>query len=436
MNLSDLITILITTATRTPSQRGFGIPMILSYTAAWVERVRTYSQIDDVAVDFATTTAEYKAAAKVFSQSPRPSSLLIGRAANKPAQQFEITPVVANTYVYTFKANGSVVTFTSDGSATAAEITAGLKAAFDALGLPVTSTQQAANATLRMVANVAGAFFSIESNDPNMPVLQNHADPGTAADLTAIQAENDTWYGLITTHNSKAVIDAAGAWIETAKKLYVTQTQDSAVRDTAISGTDDVGESTKAAALKHTMLIWSKTTDDFAGAAFQGRVLPLPPGSWTGAFKELASVTAGSFTATQRTNLQARNVTFYEPTAGLNMTWEAKSAQGQYIDTTVFLDWLEATLAEAVFEVLVNAEKVPYTDKGIGAVEGAVRGVLKRASLPPIEGIAPTFTVIVPKVADVPAADKATRTLKNVQFTATLTGAIHKVAPIQGTISV
>jgi hypothetical protein len=83
----------------------------------------------------------------------------------------------------------------------------------------------------------------------------------------------------------------------------------------------------------------------------------------------------------------------------------------------------------------VNAKKIPYTAKGIAVIEGAVRQVLKQASLPPIEGINPDFEVIVPDIADVPDADKSTRTLNNVQFNATLTGAIHKVN-LQGTISV
>jgi hypothetical protein len=106
-------------------------------------------------------------------------------------------------------------------------------------------------------------------------------------------------------------------------------------------------------------------------------VLPYDPGSWTAAFKEIAGVPAGAYTGTQRTNLTGKNGNFYEPTAGTNIAWEGKSAQGQFIDITQFVDWLEARLAEAIFEKLVNAKKIPYTAKGIAVIEGAVRQVLK-----------------------------------------------------------
>ena len=46
----------------------------------------------------------------------------------------------------------------------------------------------------------------------------------------------------------------------------------------------------------------------------------------------------------------------------------------------------------------------------------------------------PAFTVTAPAVADVSAGDKTARTLPDVDFDATLAGAIHKVE-ISGTVS-
>jgi hypothetical protein len=173
----------------------------------------------------------------------------------------------------------------------------------------MTSSQQSTNTVLRLVANAAGAWFDIKSNDPNLPVVQNHSDPGVATDLAAIKVEDDTWYALVTLMNSKAVVDAAGAWCETAKKLYVAQTQDSVCRDTAISGTDDVMESTKNAALKHTSAWYSNRTSDFLDAGILGVVLPYDPGSWTAAFKEIAGVPAGRTPARSARTSPARTAT-------------------------------------------------------------------------------------------------------------------------------
>jgi hypothetical protein len=170
-------------------------------------------------------------------------------------------------------------------------------------------------------------------------------------------------------------------------------------------------------------------------AALLGAVLPLQPGSETWAFKKLASVTTGIFTGTQRTHLLAKNVGWYDTTAGLACTFPGKVADGEYIDVIRFVDFLQARLAEAIFAVLVNAKKVPYTSKGVAMIEGAVRQVLKQAANPPYEGITQDFTVLVPAIADVSAADKASRTLNNVSFSATLTGALHLVN-LTGTVSV
>ncbi len=48
--------------------------------------------------------------------------------------------------------------------------------------------------------------------------------------------------------------------------------------------------------------------------------------------------------------------------------------------------------------------------------------------------ISSDYTITVPAAADVPAADKAARILRNMRFSAKLVGAIHK-AEIDGTLT-
>lgn len=248
MEISDIVSIVISKSTRTPSQAGFGVPLILGYNATFNERVRTYGKLTDVAQDFATTTPEYKAAAAMFSQTPSPKQIKIARGTNKPTQQFEFTPTVIDSYKYEFKVNGTAVDFTSGVGTTAALITAGLKTAFDLLGVAFTSSQQSTNTVLRLLANAAGGWLNLSSTDPNLPLLQDHAAPGgtVAADLDAILLADPAWYCLVTLYNSKAYVTDAAAWAQANKKLYLVQTIDSAVRDTPKSGTDDVGEAMQA----------------------------------------------------------------------------------------------------------------------------------------------------------------------------------------------
>jgi hypothetical protein len=91
MALSDHVTLTITNGTTTVARAGFGIPMILSCNAtAFPERIRTYTDIEGVGADFATTSPEYLAASAIFSQEPRPETIKIGRAVGVPTQAYTV----------------------------------------------------------------------------------------------------------------------------------------------------------------------------------------------------------------------------------------------------------------------------------------------------------------------------------------------------------
>ena len=50
---------------------------------------------------------------------------------------------------------------------------------------------------------------------------------------------------------------------------------------------------------------------------------------------------------------------------------------GEWIDVIRFRDWLKADMQTRVFQVLKSNRKVPFTDSGIGLVEGAMERSLK-----------------------------------------------------------
>ena len=98
--LSDTVTLTITQDSVGLARASFGVPMVLSHNAAFAERVRTYSGILEVADDFDTDSPEYLAATALFSQSPHPTSLKIGRAANKPTLAYSLLATAANKTEY------------------------------------------------------------------------------------------------------------------------------------------------------------------------------------------------------------------------------------------------------------------------------------------------------------------------------------------------
>jgi hypothetical protein len=132
MPLSDHVQVSISLDSIGIARAGFGIPLILSASVSWTERVRFYSSVNDVGADFATTSPEYLAAQEMFSQDNQPESIAIGRSANKPTQQYTVgAQQVVNSTGYNVQVQSqavpaTLVTYTSSGSAQLPEIHNGL----------------------------------------------------------------------------------------------------------------------------------------------------------------------------------------------------------------------------------------------------------------------------------------------------------------------
>lgn len=443
MALSDIVNVSVTRESANVLRAGFGVPCILAADApaGFTERTRTYTDLAGLSSDgFNLSGATYLQAAAVFAQNPRPEKILVGRLiAGIPTQRFAVTPVVGNLVKYQLRVNGNLVEYTSDASATAAEIIAGLKTAIDALGLGVTTSDQ--TTYLRILANAAGAFFSVESLDVSkLGVTQDHSDGGgLATDLAAIALEDNSFYALLFGFNSKLCVDAISDYAEANKKLFIAATQDSDVIRLS-NAADTGGSQTVAGLLKadnkfRTALIYHPNNGAFADGALAGRCLPLTPGSETWAFKTLAGVATVGLTATQRTNALAKNVNIYELVAGVGVTNDGKVSANEYIDVIRFIDWLQARIGEEVFGALARSAKIPFTDAGASVIQGLVAGVLQQGIAAGGLSNDPAPKVTVPKVANVSAIDKAARTLPDVKFDAVLAGAIQ-IVKIAGNVSV
>lgn len=441
MALSDYVTVSITQTSAGPTLPGFGVPLIPTYTATWTERTRTYNNFAAVAVDFPTTTSpEYRAAQALFAQNPAPPSIMIGRFANKPTKVLSlsaITPTTQPNYTYTLQVRGQGfadqnVTFTSGGSPTDALWAAGIVTALNAVA-GKNYTAAGASSPVTITGSSAGAWFSVEVINPNdMKISETQADPGAAADLTAITAENPNWYGFGNYFNSKLEAVAIAGYIEANNRLFICQSQDTNTILTAV-GNAELIDTIKTNNYTRTAGFYHPYPSVFADFALLGKCLPFTPGSETWKFKTLATVPTFAMTASHRTNITSRNGNSYEAVAGLSLTFDGKVGTGNYIDVTRGLDALTADIQTSVFGTLAGAAKVPYTDPGIAQIEAAIRGALKRKEDAGVL-VGGQSTVTVPTAANVAAADKTSRTLNNVFFTGKLQGAVHS-ANIQGVVS-
>lgn len=91
-SLDNYVTLQITRDSVGVARAGFGIPLILSATAAFSQRLRYYGQLSDISDDgFTPDDPEYLAAAAMFAQNPCPPQVAIGRSALPPTQRYAIS---------------------------------------------------------------------------------------------------------------------------------------------------------------------------------------------------------------------------------------------------------------------------------------------------------------------------------------------------------
>jgi hypothetical protein len=126
VSLDRFVTVDITRATRTVSRRGFGTVMLAGYHTAWADRVRSYSDPDDMVSDGLPDFHPLVLAARsLVAQDPRVPTFKIGRRVGAPIQTmrlFPSTPTEAEEYEVTI--NGVRFPVVADAVPTIAEITA------------------------------------------------------------------------------------------------------------------------------------------------------------------------------------------------------------------------------------------------------------------------------------------------------------------------
>lgn len=429
-SIESIVRVLITKGTKQVPLAGFGIPLVMGSSNRFVDLVRYYTDPADMLDDgFLISDPEYIHAVEFMSQSVQPEQFGVGKYTAPVAQIDTITPTAVNSTLYKVTIDGVDYSYTSDSSATVSEIVAGLIALINADS--AVAAIASGSSTLILTAKVAGAGFTTSINaSPNMVLVLTTANHSIANDIALLQNASDIWYGLCIASKNSDDIKQVASYIETQKKIYVAASSEAGI---LTSSTSDLASYLKGKNYTRTALIYSATPATGPDAAWLGRMLPTGVGSATWKFKTLVGITSDNLTSTQITFAQAKNADLYIPIGGVDVTTEGVVVSGEYIDVTRFIDWLVATMEAAVYSVLINNDKVPYTNGGIAIIENSVRGTLQQGQ--DNGGLAAGWTVSVPDVANVSSADKASRILNNVVFRAQLAGAIHKVV-IQGFISV
>lgn len=115
------------------------------------------------------------------------------------------TPVAANNATYTLTCNGNAISYTADASATVAEITAGLVAAWNASTIPEVAELTAADATTYMTLtnDTAGVPFTVTPSSTAGSLTQATVTAGSGPNYWSVAAN---WGGTVPTTGDNIVI--------------------------------------------------------------------------------------------------------------------------------------------------------------------------------------------------------------------------------------
>lgn len=432
MAISDIIDVQISLATSVAAETNFGLPLIAAYHTHYVDRVRSYSDLDGMLDDgFVETEPAYLAAAAMLTQNPTIVEFKVGRRASAWTQTHRLTPSsTMEGLVYRSAIGGETWEYEVQAGDTIADICDGIVLAVNALTGLFTATDGTTH--VDVAANVAGSFFRWSGLNKELEIENRTTDPGLAADLAAIDLADSDWYGLIIDSQSKAEIVVAADYVAPRVKIFLADSIDTDCGDSG--STTDAMYVTKNTDEPHASVWYHADSGEFLCAAIMAARFATTPGSATWAMTELDGITPDVLTSSQRSAILAKNGNLYETCKGLSFTQFGTMADGEYIDTIVGADWTRDILESDGLTQLVNAGKLPFTDGGISAVQARILAVLQRAVRAGVLAADPAPAVFVPLAKDVSAADKRNRILTGVTFTATLAGAIHKTR-IRGTFT-
>lgn len=446
--IDRIIDVTITRQTTVPAEPSFDIIMIVSeflttdVTPAYTGRVRAYGSLSEIGNAFGTDSAVYDMAVAIFSQSPSVDQVYIGRKLTGGEGSETWTQALTNIEAENKDWYGLVVDTRTeaDQQLVADWVETNLKLCGLSTDDPdvLSGTGDIAEYLNTNTLDRTFLIWDREANNQNSSQIVFDIDfvvsnsntttiNGTPV-VTAFNAtHNDTMDDIVDNINTAGGA-LAGIVASLGDEAGNNRTIDIYWQQTEITTITSV---TTGGATQPTATITYSTTDEWADCAWFGRQFPKDPGSSTWKFKSLTGVVAnGSTTGKPYLTTSELNTLFgkegngYNLIAGIGITENGTVGSGEYIDVIRGVDWLKARIQTLVFTPLIQLNKVPYTDAGIQIVVTQLKAALQ-------EGVDADFIsdyeVTFPEVADISQTDKAARLLPDVNFTATLAGAIHKV---------
>ena len=483
--VSSVVNVSIAVGAVFPARAGFGTLNIITAETGVIgiaERIRSYSNLDGVTADWPADSEVVAAATAYFSQQPKPTQLRVStRYPTAQAAQLRGGSVVddaTNLGIFNAITDGSfditmdtvqndVTGLNFSGAAdmdavaviieTALQLEAGGSYAastcvYDQGRFFINSGSTGVTSTI----NFLSAVDPVTGTDISS-LLQMRQGEGTKTDgvdaetitasLNTIQNINPDWYGFMFTKevrdgvqiNAEDAVVAAAAWAEARVKVFGNTSNDLDVLDSVT--TTDIASVLKLAAYRRTITTFSSYPDQYPSASILGRAFTVnfsqPNSTLTLKFKQMPGITVEDLTVSQKSVLDSKKANALIEVGASFMYAESWMASGVFFDEVHGIDWLQNAIETNVFGyLLTRTTKVPYTNKGIAAIEQQVIKALDEAVvnglIAPGETIDGEFlgtgykTIIIP-AEDINQSDVEARHYPGLSFVVLGAGAIHSV---------
>jgi len=269
------------------------------------------------------------------------------------------------------------------------------------------------------------------------------ATPTSLAEcLTAINDFDDDWYGLVLSKEMRAdtaqVIEIA-EWIEARVKVFGYTSNNPDLLDATV--TDDIASQLKLRQLRRTMTTYSSSPDEYPSASILGRAFTVnfnqPDSTITLMYKSGPGITVEKLTGNQKTISRSKCVNAFNCVGEKSFYDDSSMANGAFFDEVHGIDWLQNAIETQVCGFLLSrTTKVPYTDRGVAAIEQQVRFVLDEAVrnglIAPgetVEGeyLSNGYSITSIPVAEINQSDVDRRFYGGMSFVVLGAGAIHRV---------
>lgn len=414
LSVGRLVRVSINLQPLAAARRGFGTLLVAgsSNVIDGQERLRTYTGLEAIAADLGANSPEYLAAALYLGQSPRPSTIMIGRWLETASAGFlrggiltTAEQVLGNFTAVTngymnITIDGVVVNLTAMNFSSALNLNAVAQIVTTELAGAGTCTWDGSR--FRVISATTGVASSVSyatAGATGTPVqdlfklsatLANAPVPGFAAEqpvdaVLAFANMSGAWYGLMfaDTSVSDTQHKAVSELVEglTLSRIYGITITNTNVLDGTV--TNDIASELVELNRRRTATMYSP--NPYAIAALFGRAFSVNfsanRSTITLMYKQMPGVVPELLTETQALTLKDKRVNVFAAYDNDTAILQYGVMSGQaYFDEMHGLDWFQNALQTAEYNLLYQSKtKIPQTDDGANQIVAVANGVCGEA---------------------------------------------------------